>query len=593
MIDSGALSELTVSAFCNHAVKSVILIDEQFPNLGEALAVFEEQDNSEFVKRFRESDIAQELYTVFRGKDLLCDVANKPEDWEESLSSTISESDLVVLDLHLKEDSDSTDSIKLLKSLAEAKKFNLVVVYTRDKELTTVGRRLAGSLRGKLDVELDPDFEIELRGVIDELDSLECPIDEIVDSFLRGSEPDSAEFRKFHGQLLANHAELRKHREFIAPLIAQKLLSSDQFGAIADPGLRTMTAANFDCENPWMVFENVFVVLANKEDTPPKSVMEVLESAILAWNPGVVRTLIAEIQNTMSRRGYAFAENLATDIETQVGWLWHATHSRQTVGDASSTVTLLLNRMLLALRNNLLRDDDLGTFTSNCLDVIPEYEDSKKQIKAAQFSCASTTSDEMRPSDVLHALNAYQSSDVFSGDFVTTGTILYSHDESGKRWWACVEPACNTVPSQAAENAKFIQCRLIELSHQTSEAESIVQKASQSRHLFVVLDGEREFLSVVNSVGNPVPRTAYVAKESQINAVDDGHEVEVFFPSLNRAEPQLARCKMRIVAQLHEQYAIRLLHLAGHHMSRVGLDFIDFPNVQDTKNEQPENVNEA
>ncbi len=575
MVDATVLSELTVEAFSKRAIRNVVLIDEQFPSLGEAVSSITDDNIDELTATYKELEIAQKLYREFNAQHLLCDVANTPLEWKERLSTRISESDLVVLDLHLGGGADSTDSIDLLRSIAISRKFNLVVVYTRDDNLPVVAYRIAGSLRGIFEGEIPDDFTAELPEVLARLDEYDCPEEEIIEAFLFNREPHSTLYGSFVGKVMQNHSPLRSHRKLLFSVIASNLLEQN-FGSIPKNDNHFLVASDFKADNPWIVFENVFVVVANKNQTPPQNIIPVLEKAIVEWNPGIVRTVVAEIQNTMSRGGYAFGESLSTDLQTQIGWLWHATSSNSCSNNIDA-VKLLLNRMLLGLRKNLLADKELSAFTERCLDAISKNDEVDEQINEVKSWCGKVELEQIDSKSVLHALNAYQSSEPFASTFITTGTIMLSHDNTGRRWWVCVEPACSTVPSQAPENSKFIQCQLLELICKTADADEIISNATKSDHLFVMLDGKREFLSIVNEFDQPLVRTAFVPKRNQIEISEEKHEVDLYFPTLNKDEPLLEVRRMQIVAQLHEPYANRLLHLTGHHLSRIGLDFVDLP----------------
>jgi hypothetical protein len=239
---------------------------------------------------------------------------------------------------------------------------------------------------------------------------------------------------------------------------------------------------------------------------------------------------------------------------------------------------MLLNRMLLGLRANLLSDRDLFSFAEGLLSAIATHNSVEDQVNEVVRHCGNTAPSSASPIEILHALNAYQSSERFKGDFITTGTVMVSHDNS--RWWVCVEPACSAVPSQAPQNANFMQCQLLEL-FKASDEKAVIAAASRSNHLFVVHNGKRVFLSVINEFDQPILRIAYVPKNDQIRTTGEKRESVLSFPSLNADRPAWQEVTMQIIAQLHEPYANRLLHLTGHHLSRIGLDFVDHPQVSD------------
>ncbi|QDU12310.1 hypothetical protein CA11_00870 [Gimesia maris] len=82
MVESSVLSEMMVAAFRKRAVRNVVLIDEQFPNLNDAMIEMDEGDS--LAQHFKELETARKLYQEFHDQHLLCDVANTRSDWEDT-----------------------------------------------------------------------------------------------------------------------------------------------------------------------------------------------------------------------------------------------------------------------------------------------------------------------------------------------------------------------------------------------------------------------------------------------------------------------------------------------------------------------------
>ena len=149
-------------------------------------------------------------------------------------------------------------------------------------------------------------------------------------------------------------------------------------------------------------------------------------------------------------------------------------------------------------------------------------------------------------------------------------------------WLVCVEPACDTVPSQAPKSEEFLHCRMLELFR--SDAQTAVREAHNANYLFVkCLDGAREYLSIKTNRGLPKLLTTFVCKSNQIRNDLGKHIVAVRFATLG-AEPTFISVDYEVVSQLHDAYANRLLHETGHHLSRVGLDFVSLADKSE-KNE--------
>jgi hypothetical protein len=183
----------------------------------------------------------------------------------------------------------------------------------------------------------------------------------------------------------------------------------------------------------------------------------------------------------------------------------------------------------------------------------------------------------------MHALNVFQSSATFSGDFITTGTILKRMSGRHPEWLVVVEPACNLVPSQGQEKAAFTSCRMLELVKLPVEhIADVLNDAVHGRHLFVQMGVHRLYFSIgkVNASLQPIIVDSFVPRTAQFR--DDGAKltIDVHFTDLCQATLTSSKSEYQIVSQLHEPYANRLLHAIGAHLSRIGLDFVSFPKPQ-------------
>ena len=209
---------------------------------------------------------------------------------------------------------------------------------------------------------------------------------------------------------------------------------------------------------------------------------------------------------------------------------------------------------------------------SSCVSTLPDAIDAETKIDQL---CKAFDEVDVDPTDVIHALNCFESTEEFSTEFVTTGTVLFSKDDKyGPRWWVCVEPACDTVPSQASSKDNFLQCRLLEVRNCTDEKDEVVKFATRSRYIFVKFDSNREFLDALNKTSDqPKPVTAFVPKENQLVE----NRVSVFLPNKSEKSLGFTELEMQVVAQLQEPYANRLLQETGNQLSRIGLNFINLP----------------
>ena len=103
---------------------------------------------------------------------------------------------------------------------------------------------------------------------------------------------------------------------------------------------------------------------------------------------------------------------------------------------------------------------------------------------------------------------------------------------------------------------------------------SALEVAEQGRHAFVLEKGQIVALEAI-SKNEKEPRAEVMFADQQAR-VDPNDPL--FFASIVErgadGAPALSRVQMRVVAQLRSPYASRLLHSAGVHASRIGVDFV-------------------
>jgi len=276
------LNEFTIDVFCERGIQNVVLVDEQFPDFKDAMELARIQSDSdnngqaaqetstieEWMDGHREWDIAESLYSHFSERQLVCDVANQID--VEAISQRISDADLVVLDLHLKGTNDTSDSIDLLKRLSQHPKFNMVVVYTNEPNIKHMMKRIAGSLIGKPNLEKQLDganqdtIETEINDTLANLENLNCPLELFENHLFSGAKLDGAEYGQFIAKVLRNNRSLKTHKDLLHNMIGVKVVENN-YQSTPENEMCRMLASYFESDNPWIVFENLFVVLTRSE----------------------------------------------------------------------------------------------------------------------------------------------------------------------------------------------------------------------------------------------------------------------------------------------------------------------------------------
>ncbi len=610
------LRPYVISAFRKNAIRSVVLVDEEFDSLHELLSMkgpasgdanedlevgelqpiaeseIAETEHGQVAENFGTAEtearkalantVAMRLYDEMNSAELICDVINQRQQWTDV--KKIANADLVILDWHLLGgNQDASEAIGILRRLALHPRFNLVVVYTNHGDLAQAARHLCGCLRQRI----DPDVEVEanLTEIVTLFNSMNPPIAEMLDAFLLGHELPREFCRKFKTACSQKFRLRGEQLTQAVQLLVEKQLRDELGCSLGDEEFVPLTG-DFEASQPWLVYENLFVCFAKKTDQQLQ-LLNVLDESLVAWNPGIPRTIVSEIRNAISRKRHEFDNDFPHDLETQAGWLWYAKKSGRA---GTEGVRQLLKGVLRSFQDRVLSDNELASFVEGVLDVIPEKGTPSEQVEEAVKWCGFAGNSVVEPHSVVHALNVFHSSSAFCGDYVTTGTILKRIRGNHPEWLVVVEPACNLVPSQGRENAKFTSCRMLKLEQvPAEEAATVLDEAVRGQHLFVQITQQRLYFSIGNPKASlqPIIIDSYVPRNSQISIVNGQLAVEVHFPNLREATPTSTNSSYQFVAQLHEPYANRLLHAIGGHLSRIGLDFVSFPKPQE-EGEQPQ-----
>lgn len=606
------LRPFVTAAFRTNAIRSVVLVDEEFDSLHELLAneetksedvdenlgtgelgVLEASSNEETksdeanenqvtaelgARKALANAVARRLYDQMQSANLICDVINRPDQWD---GEKIANADLIILDWHLSGGDDTSDAIAILRRLAQHSRFNLVVVYTNHPDLSQAARNLCGSLRHKTDP--DANVEANFDQIAELADSMNPPVTKLVDAFLFGNEMPREFCREFKKACAKNFSLRGPQLEQVVRLLVESALRHD-FGCSLGSEEIVPLNGDFEASQPWLVYENLFVCFASKA-IAELQLLDALDQSLVAWNPGIPRTIVSETRNAIARKRHEFDDDFPHDLETQTGWLWYA---RKSTCSGTDGIRQLLKGVLTSFQNRVLSDAELLKFVEQILAVIPEKESEADQVAEAASWCGNLVNPTVNPQSVLHALNTFQSSASFFGEFITTGTILRRISGSHSEWLVAVEPACNLVPSQDRSNAAFLPCRMLELVKiRQEDIPVILGEAVHGRHLFVHVDQQRQYFSIVKRSQQPIIVDSFVPKDPQILQDAERLVVDIHFPNLRASPPVSTQSKYQIVAQLHEPYANRLLHLVGSHLSRIGLDFISYSEGQQNVGDAP------
>lgn len=592
----GAYAAAVRETFEVKPLRTVLMIDDEFPTFADLA------NTEEGKKVFAQTDRALALYKGFKSRHMVCDVENEVQDVE---ADRLRKSDLVVLDYNLGPvEDDNERSIAIIRRLASSKHFNTVVVYTADPEQDKVWLEIVASLAGGwpadpqgLDEEAeehwerlsadgklpDPPREAELayagrlqlrdlplnvrRGLQDELRALEVP------------------------------------KDFCGPMIKSLLDRAMRryAGLHANADRQRVRAGRDDDGTRWIQSQNCFIAIMQKVDltddaADPAGIMARLGKALLAWRPNLFQILISEIQNILELEALATDDEHLRDPETQTAlWFYLLDALGQIDLDAPeqahAPLMAIVDKIVDGIRRKLSADPELLRLASSALvDEIAQLEWTPdrwpKHGSQALFTSAMTLARPERgvaKPDVMFRLNSFLSTERFRRAHITTGTIFSSED--GERFWVAASPACDLVARAPSEQQLWLSALhpttavvAIELERYEN-IESALSNASQGRYVFLETPSGQRTFRILSDNGQPPYEILFAHSEGRVRK--DGERTTFtasrLIPYGDPPGRALIPATFVVVDQLRSLNATRVLQLAGQHLSRIGLDFLDMP----------------
>lgn len=610
-IDSYA--EAVKETFRSRALRTVLLIDDQFPSYADAL------EGADYLERFKETPRALRLYRMFKSRHMPCDVENNVGDLTAEDVERIRKSDLIVLDYHLTPGSrDNSKSIQLIRKLALTKHFNIVVLYTLETDLDGVWRDIAASLRcgWREPEDLLSEAEFAQWEVLTDGGKLPTTSKELLVAYILGRAPRDWPNR----QLLADEfAERGVEKKHVGALI----------GALIHQGMRERFAYDADVlampERPvfgaceagrprWVQSGNCFVALLGKQEfkadehpTDADGILRCLDEALADWRPNLLQVLISEMQNILELEALATAEfDYLRDPEIQIGLSYQLLRSLEDDAGPAARDRLMpplqaiIDKLVETLRHRLAADGDLGQLATTLLGEElkriswPVKETNRKERGKALFAAANElarTGKKPSLEEVFFALNHFLSTEPFRRGHLTTGTIFRELD--GEEFWVCAAPGCDMVVRKPvaqqvwASGIHPVRAMVAVRLHPENGLDGALSKAERGRHIFLRAESKQAFSIVDREIDQPVYEFFFPDNAARTHLGDDGRQsftafrVEVTNGVPDRAldYPQFASAEYVIVGQLRPSYASRILQMAGQHLSRIGVDFVGKPDM--------------
>jgi hypothetical protein len=571
------------------------MIDDQYLRYDELMGVIAGGQDYSKDPRISISQKAARLHNFFRNeKNILCDIDNG----EKSIDAEkIRKSDLIILDYEL-EVGNPEKSIDLIGQLQKNEHMNLVVLYTHEKP-EVVWLRLASSLRDVKTPELlftssgldlsefqDAWGDETTYGAELPKNWIDWITNEDLTEYILTNDLGKKTKEKFGKQY-------QKKGQAFRQLACEYLLKKihPRTNKFETHGYDLNGKNNENNDTKWIQTGNVFIAIHQKADqaneNEPAELWEALAKALIDWYPSYYQLLISEIQNTLENDGLPFDPSFSNDIDGHAGWLSKLLEATD-ISQENDLSNQLIHQLIDELKIKLSNKKELLAFQNESINALLLEKKNVDDKNFDEFSARHTklnTADSNFSERMHHALNANLCSSEFTGKYITSGTIVKveSTDLAETKWYLCVSPACDTVPSQKKGSLaqrldpdrflKFLVLKKINLV-------SALVNAKSGRSVFIRTDtNQRLAFNVQNEEYAPEVEYALIHDHNSPQTAIQKHGVEVsFLQRDSNGASHLNKTRLIPVSQLRDSYTARYQTVASHHQGRVGVDYFDLKN---------------
>lgn len=631
------LSEVAVRTFRDRAIRSAVLIDDQFPKFDDAYeyaAGLRADDEPDFLDRYTEASRAARLHRGFHRLHIPCDIENDPGLTDESedavgVPDRLRKCDLVVLDYNLEGDGDATLSLQLLARLADSEHFNMVVLYTRNPNLDEVWMRVASNIkRGRrAPEEIVKEAVLEKYPKATEDDLLNAEVEweeaarklpsapaELVRACLGDLSHDPRELKR--GLSKSVRSSLAKDRLYLTPAYTSALIQREiEKLLVGGPSEAEQREIVGKCgpDVRWVMSRHLFVAIVSKrsgdsDEDEVEYIYEGIEDAIHDWAPNFFQIVASEAQNVLEVEALTLGDRSLIDDELHLGIALSVAAEGVTPEDGADMILTRLGQTLservrervdAQIDEWLELDADAPRLRSGVAALLQLAQgaigdESDLFGRAEKLAHTSRKWTEATKAQVLKRLNAYLCSHPLNSRHLTSGSVFT--DEKGG-YWLCMTPACDMVPRGPRKapdqpdsplpvhpGKQFRAVRLVLESKPNTVVQGAKPVVTHGRHIFIEEKTGADIL--VLRVVDPETREPFIEPfvAASEGVLDDSQRFEageiVHWPyelaehEMDARPFRIKTTRFRVIGRLRDAYTDRFLGMIGHHVSRVGVDFV-------------------
>ena len=573
---------LVQKTFCQNAIRSVMMIDDQFipyPDLIDSFSNKKEIDEDKVLTSQR----AALLEKFFQNEKILCDIDNSARNLDVE---RIRKSDLLIIDYHL-EHNNPSKTLEILCGLKNSKHFNLAVVYTSENP-KTVWKQITASFNPIKNIEdeiekiddFDDFWDTDILPSIKSGSTYSLTDKELIDYILL--EKNSGRIKG----ILSQNPQFKEKKEEISNIVCDYFLDENQIYKCSE-NIKTKIEGDTDGKT-WIKSGNVFVCIYPKSsenfDQDPANIWNTLKDSLVSWKPSYYQLIQSEIQNHIESDSMAFNSVHDNDKHGQAAWLQEILKSSNET-EVSQLLTNIYTDVSEELSFKFNHNNELSEFIRLTFNFYKNKLSSESDINLAKFCCEQMKlpfNTNKTPKDMYHALNMHLSSKNYQNEYISTGTIfktISEHNETDHpaTWYLCVSAACDMIPNQANDpyNDRLTPHRLIRvLELFPANQENAIQFATHSKYVYVYDNGQRKYFSILNETSN-LPALDYMIIKNHADELKRKEIPLMIFIKDHSGNVAIKDIKVKPKSQLRVGYAERYQAIAAQHGARIGVDYIN------------------
>lgn len=579
-------------------IKSVLFIDDKFPTYADAIDNFEDEgekidaealklaeakDNANHFKNDQEPPCAGGeglLADVKRAFDLTqsCRECGYIFDVEDSAdtalkyqdeASFINKADLVVLDFILNDKIDSSqEALDVIERLNKTNRFNLVVVYTNNEPMH-VAHEIAHFLRGRDEGAQKSKKALKRIG--------NFPNETLSENILPYLAGDLHSLEDWYKTLdldgKPSEADIRNL--FEVHLNGQFINNEKRESSLLK------SCGTSEKQLPWICGKAVFIAVIQKSEVDANitSLLDALRECLKSFVPSPISMLIHKSINTLKEGGTELLEKAFGDEETRAALLYRALKAEFPAADDDRKAELCLADLMskaFSVLSSGIQQETMAFGTKLLGDCRDHCKDKDVHSVALSKEKAQTPCESER---LFLNVNAFLCSQPNDTGHITTGTVFRKIAKPSDVW-VCVTPACDMVPERSRSGyrgkispANYFEALKIKKVPDPKEA---LECAEQANHLFLKIDGDIQAFSIC-SESTKEPKL-YVFYTQNGGYVDAGNKADLqLIEPDEKASLVMKNYSFEVIGQLRPEYASRYMAIKGDWNSRIGVDFVNFP----------------